>query len=214
MRPRPGIPVATAAFPGREIEPDMADIEIHLSPLTFPEPPSVVISDDSYVIGRESQMFRAWKDARLKRLSREHARLEINGHTASLCDLGSTNGTKINHDPLTAHQPYPIKDGDVISFAGVFKYEVKIVRCTPAEDTVITQVTSEHIRADRIVKNKTMFIASANSYLDMLCEEDEGKNGDTRQQPSPENPRRWVVIAAVALILAIAGGALFYWSYF
>ncbi|MGH8550130.1 MAG: FHA domain-containing protein [Methylococcales bacterium] len=192
----------------------MADIEIHLSPLTFPEPPAIVVSDEFFLIGRESQMFRAWKDARLKRLSREHARFEIKGPAASLCDLGSTNGTKINNDPLTAYQPYPIKDGDIISFANVFKYEVKIVQCKPTEDTVITQVTSEHVRDERIVKNKTMFIASADSYLNMLCEEDDRNDRNNSQQTSSKNSRLWIIIAAVAVILAVAGGTLFYLSTF
>ena len=115
----------------------MADIEIHFSPLTFPEPPQIVVIDDSFVIGREIAVFRTWKDARLKRLSREHVRVEIDGDSASLCDLNSTNGTKINNVPLVAQDRYPLKDGDIVSFGDVLKYLVNIVRCKSSEDTVV-----------------------------------------------------------------------------
>ncbi|MGR9105871.1 MAG: FHA domain-containing protein [Gammaproteobacteria bacterium] len=117
----------------------MTDIEIQLLPVSFPEPPPMVISDESFLIGRDTLVFRTWKDARLKRLSREHARMEITGSAATLRDLGSTNGTKINNVPLLAQEPYPIRDGDVITFADVFKYEVNIIRCKSVENTVIAE---------------------------------------------------------------------------
>ncbi|MCI0654113.1 MAG: FHA domain-containing protein [Methylococcaceae bacterium] len=191
----------------------MAEIEVRLSPLTFPEPPPIVVTEEYFVIGRETQMFRVWKDARLKRLSREHARLEINGPAASICDLGSTNGTKINNHPLTAYEPCPIRDGDVISFANAFKYEVKIVRCKPAEDTVITRVSGEPVQDGGIVKNKTMFIASADSYLDMLCEEDERNGEKETQQIRAKNERLWIVIAAIVTIAVLGGTTYFLVSY-
>lgn len=191
----------------------MAEIEVQLVPLTFPEPPPIVVTEESFVIGRDSQMFRVWRDARLKRLSREHARLEINGSSASLCDLGSTNGTKINNQPIAAHEPYPIRDGDIISFANVFKYEVKILLCKPAEDTVVTRVSREENPTEQIVKNKTMFIASADSYLEMLCEEEERIEAKNGQNMPGRTLLVWILIAVLAVIAA-AGGTAVYLAYF
>ncbi|MDF1691829.1 MAG: EAL domain-containing protein [Zhongshania sp.] len=61
-------------------------------------------------------------------LSRRHARIEWHNDTLTLTDLGSTNGSFINHQRLT--ESAPIHNGDVVHFAGVeycLKHAPKIV---------------------------------------------------------------------------------------
>ncbi len=53
-------------------------------------------------------------------VSRLHAILLLENERVSITDLGSANGTRINGDRITAHAPYPIQDGDIISL-GNFK---------------------------------------------------------------------------------------------
>ncbi len=187
----------------------MAGIEVHLSPLTFPEPPTIAVSDESFLIGREAQVFNTWKDARLKRLSREHARLQIKGDEASLCDLGSTNGTKINHVPLIAYQANPIRDGDVITFANVLKYEVKIVRHESADDTLVTREPYESIDDYRIVKDQTLFPASSDSFLDILCDDGEPGAENFGQPVTGKIPRHWMIFTVV-VVLAVAVAIAWY----
>ena len=51
------------------------------------------------------------------RVSRSHARIDFAGGRFVLEDLGSTNGTTLNGEPLSA--PAALTDGDAISLAGV-----------------------------------------------------------------------------------------------
>lgn len=44
--------------------------------------------------------------------SSRHARISLEGHVAVIEDLGSTNGTYLNENPLNG--PQPLRDGDLI----------------------------------------------------------------------------------------------------
>ena len=57
-------------------------------------------------------------------ISRSHARLECCGNVVTLQDLGSTNGTYINHVRITDSFARELHYGDVVSFAGVEYYVV------------------------------------------------------------------------------------------
>ena len=46
--------------------------------------------------------------------SRAHARVERQGVVCQIVDLGSANGTMLNQQPLTPHQPVPLRPGDQI----------------------------------------------------------------------------------------------------
>ena len=45
-------------------------------------------------------------------VSRRHLEISWDGHHAMLTDLGSTNGTTVNGNPI--QQPWQLNDGDVI----------------------------------------------------------------------------------------------------
>ena len=47
--------------------------------------------------------------------SGRHAEVWPEGAGYMLADVGSTNGTALNGQPLRVHQPQPLRDGDVIT---------------------------------------------------------------------------------------------------
>ncbi len=49
-------------------------------------------------------------------VSRKHAVVRVGNQGISLIDLGSTNGTILNNRRLPPNEPYPLNDGDIISF--------------------------------------------------------------------------------------------------
>ena len=56
-------------------------------------------------------------------VSRRHARISTRGGSTFLCDLGSTNGTFLNDQSLTAHEEYPLRSGDLVrAGAAIFKF--------------------------------------------------------------------------------------------
>jgi pSer/pThr/pTyr-binding forkhead associated (FHA) protein len=63
--------------------------------------PAVVLDDR---IARESGM------------SRLHAAIRRTGDQLFLLDLGSTNGTHLNHRLLPPHEPFLLHDGDILRF--------------------------------------------------------------------------------------------------
>ena len=47
-------------------------------------------------------------------VSRTHASIRLQDKVLNLSDRGSSNGTFLNGNRLTAHHPYPLRDGDEI----------------------------------------------------------------------------------------------------
>jgi hypothetical protein len=70
---------------------------------------SYQLTDGTHVIGRgQDSAFRLPDTG----VSRRHFEISWDGHQATLTDLGSTNGTTVNGNPV--HQPWQLNDGDVI----------------------------------------------------------------------------------------------------
>lgn len=63
-----------------------------------------------------------------KKISRQHARIQKEGETYFLIDLGSLNRTYINGQALVPNQPYPLTDGAELTFseANPVKYRVHL----------------------------------------------------------------------------------------
>jgi hypothetical protein len=66
-----------------------------------------------------------------KGVSRRHAMLRPSKEHLYLIDLGSTNGTRINGDPVEAQKEITLKDNDLVSLGGL-NFTVRII-ATPAE---------------------------------------------------------------------------------
>jgi pSer/pThr/pTyr-binding forkhead associated (FHA) protein len=80
----------------------------------------VLEGQTEYVLGREGHeqvkpdLNLNEYGARDKGVSRVHAALRRDRGQVFLIDLGSTNGTRLNGQPLPAHQPAPVASGDEI----------------------------------------------------------------------------------------------------
>ena len=63
-----------------------------------------------------------------KKISRQHARIQKEGDTYFIIDLGSLNRTYINGQALVPNQPYPLTDGAELTFseANPVKYRVHL----------------------------------------------------------------------------------------
>ncbi|MCB0163636.1 MAG: FHA domain-containing protein [Anaerolineae bacterium] len=68
------------------------------------------IASETFTIGREADNTLSLDDSQI---SGHHARLHLQGDHLIIEDLGTTNGTVVNGDPLK--RPYVLQDGDVIS---------------------------------------------------------------------------------------------------
>jgi len=64
--------------------------------------------------------FRAYETG----VSRLHATILLEKEKVEIVDLGSANGTQVNGQRIAAHDPYPLKDGDILSLG---KLEVRIL---------------------------------------------------------------------------------------
>ncbi|MFC1879649.1 FHA domain-containing protein [Chloroflexota bacterium] len=56
-------------------------------------------------------------------VSRMHASIKIKENLITIIDLASVNGTRINGKKISAHIPYPIKGGDILTL-GRFKIQI------------------------------------------------------------------------------------------
>jgi len=59
-------------------------------------------------------------------VSRRHAAIFIGNDLATLTDLGSTNGTRLNGEVIPPFSPYLVHHGDIITL-GKFKIQLNIV---------------------------------------------------------------------------------------
>jgi len=74
----------------------------------------VALKQGEHIVGRDADV-AVWLDS--PTVSRHHARIVIAGDDATIEDLGSTNGTFIRGEPLSA--PSPLADGDEVRLGSV-----------------------------------------------------------------------------------------------
>lgn len=74
-------------------------------------------------------------------ISKHHATIEYKHLAFYLTDLKSTNGTRLNGEPLKAHEPVRLKNSDLISF-GKFQFQLEIPEQIQFNETVMLSRTS------------------------------------------------------------------------
>ncbi|MGD8709176.1 MAG: FHA domain-containing protein [Ectothiorhodospiraceae bacterium] len=95
-------------------------------------------------------------------LSRRHALIYQAHDTLYVEDLGSTNGTFLNDEPV-GERPVPLVDGTTVSFGGdFFAYRADVGPAAPEP-------------AGRDREPGTIFLSSADSFLDAFCPADEAE---------------------------------------
>ena len=87
-----------------------------------PEGKTIPLAIPQFKIGRgEGCQLRPNND----QVSREHAMFEVASSAVYVQDLGSRNGTEVNGKKLTAHDPYTLKNGDLVKI-GPLTFAVSI----------------------------------------------------------------------------------------
>lgn len=92
------------------------DVTIRITAINAPARVELVVSKDSYVIGKNASAVDGVISFN-RMISRVHCRINKRGTTATITDLQSANGTYVNHVKLQPNQPAAIKNGDVIRLA-------------------------------------------------------------------------------------------------
>lgn len=75
-----------------------------------------------------------------EQISREHARLTLDGGALTIIDLGSTNGTSVNGQRLTPHTPRILTAGDVIGLGENVTLVCSVVITDPEATVIRTDV--------------------------------------------------------------------------
>jgi pSer/pThr/pTyr-binding forkhead associated (FHA) protein len=146
----------------------------------------IVLTQLPFLIGKADDTFSRYKNEyphQVNYISRRHAHIFLKGATSFVEDLGSKNGTFVGGKRLDAHA-VPLEDGDLLGFGGShFLYKVSLKKVLEVDETV-TKVTAVVPSAaqDSGDPEKTTFVVSAASFLDIFCVD------DALQQDDEVNP--------------------------
>ncbi|WP_167389067.1 FHA domain-containing protein [Caballeronia ptereochthonis] len=144
-----------------------------------------------FLVSKTDATFSRYRDQyphQVNYVSRRHAHVFVKGGAPFVEDLGSTNGTFVNGERLGA-SAVGLKDGDTVAFGGThFAYTVH-VHGDEGESTLTEMAALDQ---DELDSDKTTFVGSAHSFLDIFCvdqaaaREDE-INEDARPLPAEES---------------------------
>jgi pSer/pThr/pTyr-binding forkhead associated (FHA) protein len=189
VRLRPGAPASASAAP-----------PTRLASLTLvPQQPelgleTIVLTSFPFLISKVDDTFARYKDQephQVGYLSRRHAHIFLKGGVPWVEDLGSTNGTFIGTVRLDEHA-HELKDGDVLAFGGRhFVYRVGLQWEQPigqsAPDPTVTRLAVPAAAAAAGEADRTTFVASAGSFLDIFCV-DQGAAKEDEVNPAGAPP--------------------------
>jgi len=98
-------------------------MQVKLKPLSHPDLGEIMIEDPIFPVGRDEAPFSNYTQEVVANLSRRHARIFEEAGNIYVADVGSRNGTQLNKKSVT-QKPVRVHQGDLLSFAGRFEYEV------------------------------------------------------------------------------------------
>ena len=98
-------------------------MQVKLKPLSHPDLGEITIEDPIFPVGRDEVPFSTYTQELVANLSRRHARIFEEAGNIYVADVGSRNGTELNKKSVT-QKPMRVHQGDLLSFAGRFEYEV------------------------------------------------------------------------------------------
>jgi len=101
----------------------------------------VALSEGETILGRDPDVTAYFESLRI---SRRHARIRIDGERVTIEDLGSSNGTTLRGERISA--PEALRDGDVIGLGGI---ELTYRAFPLTESTETEESRSRTSRGDR-----------------------------------------------------------------
>ena len=156
----------------------------------------VELAQFPFLVSKTDETFSRYREQyphQVNYVSRRHAHVFIKGGAPFVEDLGSTNGTFVNGERLGA-SAVELKNGDTVAFGGThFAYTVHL-HGEESESTLTEMVAQVEAQAhdDEHDSDKTTFVGSAHSFLDIFCvdqaaaREDE-VNEDAQPKPADES---------------------------
>ncbi|SAL68270.1 FHA domain protein [Caballeronia arvi] len=173
---------------GITLAPQRDDIGLH--PIELAQFPFLVSkTDDTFARYREQYPHQ------VNYVSRRHAHVFIKGGAPFVEDLGSTNGTFVNGERLGA-SAVELKNGDTLAFGGThFAYKVQL-HGDEGESTLtemVAQAAAAQSHHDDGDSDKTTFVGSAHSFLDIFCVDQAAAREDEvneEAQPAPAEEKR------------------------
>jgi hypothetical protein len=186
----------------------------------------IVVTEFPFLVSKGDDTFARYRDAnpaQVNYLSRRHAHIFLKGGRPHVEDLGSTNGTFVNGTRLDEHA-VALHDGDVLAFGGRhFVYRAGMQWDAAAQDPTLTRIGV--LAAGRLPgpeADRTTFVATADSFLDIFCVEPPAVPEEApgpASAPVDDGPARapgWLPrlrrrhwgMAAAAMVAVLAGALL------
>lgn len=159
----------------------------------------VVVSQLPFLVGKTNEVFLQYKDQypqEVNFLSRRHAHFFLKEGDLYIEDLGSTNGTFVSGNRLDEHAKR-LKNGDTIAFGGNhFVYTVALEGAEDQDLKTSDPISYSTNKIDQVHPEsaKTTFVASATSFLDIFCiDEEKASNqpekGEENSSASAQSPQ-------------------------
>jgi pSer/pThr/pTyr-binding forkhead associated (FHA) protein len=152
----------------------------------------IVLTQFPFLIGKSDDTFSRYESQhphQVSYLSRRHAHIFVKDATPLVEDLGSTNGTFVGGQRLEEHA-VPLEDGDLVGFGGSqFVYRASLQRVLE-DDATLTRAPPAVPGAapESSDPEKTTFVVSAASFLDIFCVDHVLEPGDEVSNEAPKQP--------------------------
>jgi pSer/pThr/pTyr-binding forkhead associated (FHA) protein len=133
----------------------------------------IVVTQFPFLIGKSDDTFSRYEDRQpdqVSYISRRHAHVFVKGATPFIEDLGSTNGTFVGGKRLDEHAVV-LEDGVLVGLGGshfVYKVSLETARVPEAGQTTAPPAAPA-APADAGDPERTTFVVSAASFLDIFC---------------------------------------------
>jgi pSer/pThr/pTyr-binding forkhead associated (FHA) protein len=188
------------------LEPERADLGLE----------AIVVSSFPFLISKVDDTFARYKEKephQVGYLSRRHAHIFLKAGVPYVEDLGSTNGTFIGAVRLDEHA-HALEEGDVLAFGGHhFVYRVRLQWEQAGPEPTVTRVSSlqaAQAQPAAMDADHTTFVASAGSFLDIFCVDDQPGAQEDEVNPAAAEPapdRRGKAALMTAALLDALGAA-------
>jgi pSer/pThr/pTyr-binding forkhead associated (FHA) protein len=169
------------------LTPERGDLGLHPVELTeFP-----------FLVSKADETFAQYSDRyphQVNYVSRRHAHIFMKAGVPFVEDLGSTNGTFVDGKRL-GETAVPLQDGASLAFGGNhFAYVVSMRRETEPPDSATTTsaattaaTTGPAAQSSPDDLDKTTFITTAHSFLDIFCvDQDQPSEDEINREPLPD----------------------------
>lgn len=159
------------SLPSKNI-PFSGQLNIILRPLDDSSMEPIVIVDQEFTVGRKLAPFDEQVVTRAAQLSRQHARVFEKNGQAFVTDLGSLNGTYLNHQKIEG-EPVGLNTGDELHFGTEFQFVVEVIH-QPVDDLTVLEapaaielrlVPPDQSQLEPVVITRFPYLFSRNSEI-------------------------------------------------